>query len=238
MARMAAQIGPHVPPVRVGNVFEETMERVVRAIRLGQFPPGSKMPPERELAEVLRVSRTTLREALAELQASGYVTVRRGRYGGTYVVQSLPQQRGSTTGRLDADEVWDLLTLRRILEPAAAELAARRELTGTQRDQLWQGHLECAAASVGHYRPLDSRLHLLIAELSGSVSLLGVVAETRARVNELLDRIPLLSPNLEHSGQQHEVIVQAVLADDPDAARAAMLDHLDGTAALLRGFLG
>lgn len=238
MTRMAAQISPHVPPVRVGNVFEETMEQVMRAIRLGQFPPGSKMPPERELAEVLRVSRTTLREALAELQSSGYVTVRRGRYGGTYVVESLPEQPGSATGRLDADEVWDLLTLRQILEPAAAELAAGRRLTDAQRDQLWQVHLECMAASVGHYRPLDSRLHLLIAELSGSVSLLGVVAETRARVNELLDRIPLLSPNLEHSGQQHEAIVQAVLDADPDAARAAMLDHLDGTAALLRGFLG
>ncbi len=238
MGDVEAQIGAHVPPVRVGNVFEETMERVVHAIRLGQFPPGSKMPPERELAEMLRVSRTTLREALAELQASGYVTVRRGRYGGTYVVQSLPQLSGRPAGLLNADEVWDLLTLRRILEPAAAELAARRDLSGAQRDQLWQGHLECAAASVGHYRPLDSRLHLLIAELSGSSSLLGVVADARARVNELLDRIPLLPRNLEHSGEQHEAIVQAVLDADPEAARAAMLDHVDGTAALLRGFLG
>lgn len=238
MADVVAQIGPHVPPVRVGNVFEETMERVVRAIRLGQFPPGSKMLPERELAEVLRVSRTTLREALAELQSSGYVTVRRGRYGGTYVVDCLPEQPESAVGSLDADEVWDLLTLRRILEPAAAELAAGHGLRDAQRDQLWRAHLESADASIGHYRPLDSRLHLLIAELSGSASLLGVVAETRARVNEQLDRIPLLSPNLQHSGQQHEAIVQAILESDPEGARAAMLDHLDGTAALLRGFLG
>ncbi len=214
------------------------MERVVRAIRLGQFPPGTKMPPERELAEVLRVSRTTLREALAELQSSGYVTVTRGRYGGTYVVDTLPGQDAQASGPLNAEEVWDLLTLRRIVEPAAAELAAQRPLSSAQRDLLWQGHLECAAASVGHYRPLDSRLHLLIAELSGSASLLRVVADTRARVNELLDRIPLLPPNLQHSGQQHEAIVRAILDRDAQEGRRAMLDHLDGTAALLRGFLG
>ncbi len=232
---MTQQIGPPVPPVRAGNVFEETMERLMRAIRLGQFPPGSRLPPERDLAEVLRVSRTTLREALAELKASGYVTVRRGRYGGSYVTESLPRRPEAP---LDADEVWDLLTLRRILEPAAAELAADRGPTTAQRTHLWSLHEELVGASVGNYRPLDSRLHLMIAELSGSPSLLSAVADTRARVNALLDRIPLLPTNLDHANLQHEEVVRAILAGDPEAARTAMLDHLDGTAALLRGFLG
>jgi DNA-binding FadR family transcriptional regulator len=233
---VAQQIGPPVPPVRVGNVFEETMERLVRAIRLGQFPPGSRLPAERDLSELLRVSRTTLREALAELKASGYVTVQRGRYGGSYVAESLPQH---PEGPLDADEVWDLLTLRRILEPAAAELAAERGgPTRAQREQLWALHEALAVSSVGNYRPLDSRLHLMIAELSGSPSLLSAVADTRARVNALLDRIPLLPTNLDHANLQHEDVVRAILDGEPAAARTAMLDHLDGTAALLRGFLG
>ncbi len=222
-------------PVRVGNVFEETMERLMRAIRLGQFPPGSRLPPERDLAEELRVSRTTLREALAELQANSYVTVRRGRYGGSYVADSLPDHPAAP---LDADEVWDVLTLRRILEPAAAELAAQRGLTGPQRDQFWSLHEELTDCSVGKYRPLDSRLHLRIAELSGSPSLLTAVADTRARVNSLLDRIPLLPTNLDHANQQHTEVVVAILDGNPEGARSAMLDHLDGTAALLRGFLG
>lgn len=211
------------------------MERLVRAIRLGQFPPGSRLPPERDLAEELRVSRTTLREALAELQASSYVTVRRGRYGGSYVADSLPDHPAVP---LDADVVWDVLTLRRILEPAAAELAAQRELIGPQREQLWSLHEELTACSVGTYRPLDSRLHLLIAELSGSPSLLAAVADTRARVNSLLERIPLLPTNLDHANSQHAEVVVAILDGDPAAARSAMLDHIDGTAALLRGFLG
>lgn len=232
---MTQQIGPPVPPVRVGNVFEETMGRLMRAIRLGQFPPGSRLPPERDLAELLRVSRTTLREALAELKASGYVTVRRGRYGGSYVAESLPRHPKSP---LDADEVWDLLTLRRILEPAAAELAAVRGPTPAQSEQLWSLCEELAGASVGNYRPLDSRLHLMIAELGGSASLLSAVADTRARVNALLDRIPLLPTNLDHANLQHEEVVRAILDGDAGTARTKMLDHLDGTAALLRGFLG
>lgn len=211
------------------------MERLVRAIRLGQFPPGSRLPPERDLAEELRVSRTTLREALAELKASNYVTVRRGRYGGSYVADSLPRHPAAP---LDADEVWDVLTLRHILEPAAAELAAQRGPTAQQREQLWSLHEELTACSVGNYRPLDSRLHLRIAELSGSPSLLAAVADTRARVNSLLERIPLLPTNLDHANRQHLEVVGAILDGDPESARSAMLDHLDGTAALLRGFLG
>lgn len=235
---MAAQIGPLVPPVRAGNLFEATMEQLLRAIRLGQFPPGSRLPPERDLAELLGVSRTTLREALAALQDSGRVTVRRGRYGGSYVVPHPTAPEGEELSRLDAAEVTDLLTLRRIVEPAAAELAAARSLRAEDEERLWQAHRDVVAAPVAEHRPLDSRLHLLVAELSGSPSLLAVVADVRARVNVMLDQIPLLGTNLEHSGQQHEQVVRAVLDDDRHAARAAMEEHLDGTAALLRGFLG
>lgn len=214
------------------------MERLLRAMRLGQLPPGSKLPAERDLADTLGVSRTTLREALAALQVNGFVTVRRGRYGGTYVTADAPANAPDVGPAPDVAEVADLLTLRRIVEPAAAELAAGAHLADAERTGLWQAHLDVESAPAGHYRPMDSRLHLLIAEYSGSPSLLAVVADTRARVNAMLDRIPVLSPNLDHSGEQHRAVVEAILDVDPEAARAAMLDHVDGTAALLRGFLG
>ncbi|HEY0617404.1 MAG TPA: FCD domain-containing protein, partial [Kribbella sp.] len=76
-----------------------------------------------------------------------------------------------------------------------------------------------------------------IAEVSGSPSLTSATAEVRMRLNELLDAIPLLEVNLEHSNRQHEAIVEAILGGDPEAARQAMREHLSGTAALLRGFL-
>jgi DNA-binding GntR family transcriptional regulator len=84
---------------------------------------------------------------------------------------------------------------------------------------------------------MDSRLHLAIAEITGSTSLTAAVADVRMRVNELLDAIPLLQRNLVHSNDQHRAIVTAVLDGDPEAARRAMVEHLAGTTALLHGFL-
>ncbi|MGH9292935.1 MAG: FCD domain-containing protein, partial [Acidimicrobiales bacterium] len=71
-----------------------------------------------------------------------------------------------------------------------------------------------------------------------SPSLLAAVADVRVRVNDFLDAIPLLKKNLAHANDQHAAIVDAILDGDEAGARTAMVDHLAGTAALLRGFLG
>src|SRR5438067_1810851 len=77
-------------PVRAGNAFEETVERLLQAIRLGVVGTGERLPSERELADRLGVSRVTLREAIRALADAGYVESRRGRYGGTFVNDTLP----------------------------------------------------------------------------------------------------------------------------------------------------
>ena len=91
--------------------------------------------------------------------------------------------------------------------------------------------------SEADYRRADTLLHLTIAELAGIPSLVALAAENRARVNAWLDTFPLLPRNIEHSNAQHERIVTAILAGRPDAAEAAILEHLAGSEALLRGFL-
>src|SRR5579862_2117183 len=114
-------------PVRAGNAFEETVERLLTAIKLGVVAPGSKLPPERELAERLNVSRVTLREAIRALQHSGYVESRRGRYGGTFVNRVLPTLTKTAARRLTKQtgiDLEDTLTLRDVLETGAAEQAA------------------------------------------------------------------------------------------------------------------
>ena len=68
-------------------------------------------------------------------------------------------------------------------------------------------------------------------------SLVTVLADNRTRLNEQLDSFPLLPRNIEHSNRQHEAIVMAILAGNEDAAAEAVREHLDGSAALLRGFL-
>lgn len=225
-------------PVRSGNTFEETIEHLLQAIRVGLFPPGEKLPPERELAQHLGVSRATLREALAELQRAGFLEVRRGRYGGTYIREAAAATAGAGgEGRLDPVERRDVLVFRAVIEPAAAELAAREELSAAAREHL-QGCLsDLQSAETESYRTRDARFHIAVAELTGSASLITAVTDTRARVSALLDEIPLLPANLEHSNQQHQAITTAILAGDGARARVLMADHLEGTASLLRGFL-
>lgn len=258
-------------PGKVVNAFEETVQRLLQTIRLGLIGPGGRLPAERELAAMLSVSRDTLRDAIGALADAGYVVSRRGRYGGTFVVDELPSGvpvvragagagaagsagAGGAAGAVGAAasgdasvderpavtqaEIEDTLVLRSILEVGAARQAATGELTGVERERLWQALEDSGAATGDDYRRLDSRLHLLIAELVGSPSLVPLIADVRMRTNDLLDRIPLIPANIAHSNEQHENIVKAILRGHPDAAAQAMSEHIAGSEALLRGFLG
>jgi DNA-binding FadR family transcriptional regulator len=230
---------------RGGNAFEECVEKLLQTIRLGIVAPGDRLPAERELSTLMGVSRDTLREALASLAEAGYLVARRGRYGGTFVSDPVPTRvpRGgmapdaAPVSDLETDAIEDVLVLREILEPGAARIAAARSLAAADREQLWAALRDTANADASDYRRLDSRLHLVIAELAGSPSLLPIVAENRMRVNALLDAIPLLEKNIEHSNEQHEALVVAILTGNSDDAARVMSEHIAGSAALLRGFL-
>ncbi|MFC4057510.1 FadR/GntR family transcriptional regulator [Planomonospora corallina] len=226
-------------PVRAGNAFEETVERLLSAIKLGLVV--EKLPPERELAAQLGISRVTLREAIRALAEAGYLQVRRGRYGGAFVTYTPPAPRQDDLRRAVADmgsgHLADALTFRLAVECGAAQVLATAEPAGEWRETLRRRLAEVNSASPEDYRRLDTAFHLSIAELTGSASLAAACAEARLRVTDLLNAIPVLQRNIEHAAAQHEAIVEAVLAGDPEAARRAVTEHLEGTAALLRGFL-
>lgn len=223
-------------PVRLGNAFEDTVGRLLQTIRLGVLEPGACLPPERELAVRLGVSRDTVREAIKSLADAGYLVSKRGRYGGTFLTDQIPALAAHAP-RVTRAEIDDALRLREILEVGAARMAATRTLTAAEREGLWSRLADVRDAGPEDYRRLDSRLHLAIAEAAGSPSLVPLVAENRMRLNALLDQIPLLARNIAHSNEQHKAIVIAILAGDPDAAGAAMGGHVGGSAALLHGFL-
>ncbi|HLU72659.1 MAG TPA: FCD domain-containing protein [Nonomuraea sp.] len=228
-------------PVKAGNAFEETVERLLQAIKLGVVAHGDKLPPERELAVRLGISRVTLREAIRALQDAGYLDVRRGRYGGAFVTY-VPPPPGSAdlrraVARMGTDDLADALTFRMAVECGAARVLAGMELTGGQRDTLRRRLADLDAAPLEDYRRLDTAFHLSIAELTGSALLAAACADARLRVGDLLNAIPMLQANLDHAAAQHRAIVAAILDGDPEAAARAMAEHLEGTAALLRGFL-
>ncbi|MDH2430052.1 FCD domain-containing protein [Sphaerisporangium sp. TRM90804] len=237
----APQLVALLRPVRAGNAFEETVERLLQAIKLGVVAPGAKLPPERELAAQLGISRVTLREAIGSLRDAGYLDVRRGRYGGAFVVYEPPLPRHGDLRRAVAEmgpgELADALTFRMAIECGAAQVLASTPLTDEQSALLRRRLTDVNQAEPADYRRLDTAFHLSIAELTGSSLLATASADARLRVTDLLNAIPVLGPNIDHSAAQHEAMAEAILSGDPEAARRAVVEHLEGTAALLRAFL-
>lgn len=227
-------------PVRAHHGFEGCFEQLATAIRLGVYPPGSSLPPERELATRMRVSRATLREAIAALRTAGLLKTVRGRGGGTQVL-TLPEIAPTTPADLGErrDELLDALVFRRVVEPGACHMAASRSLSSQQRTMLNAALSDVARAGGRRaHRQADSRLHLAIATLTESQHVIDAVTRAQADLNTLLTVIPVLSVNIEHSDAQHEAIVRAIITGAPARARRSMEQHCDDTAALLRGLLG
>jgi DNA-binding FadR family transcriptional regulator len=232
------RLAPLLRPVRAGNGFEEALEQILQVVRLGLVPAGGRLPAERDLAERLGISRVTLREVLKVLQEQGLVESRRGRYGGTFVLPRTDAGGEDALRRRVAEvDVEDVLRFRQVLEVGAAGLCAQHGLEPDGERRLRAALAATRDAPLQDYRRCDTLLHLTLAELSGSPSLTARYAAVRATVNDLLDCIPLLVRNLEHSQRQHTALVEAVLDGDADGAREMMREHCAGTAALLRGFL-
>ncbi|HSK91867.1 MAG TPA: GntR family transcriptional regulator [Euzebyales bacterium] len=228
-------------PVREGNAFEEAVQRILQAIKLGAVTAGERLPAERDLAKRLGISRVTLREALRALIDAGFVESRRGRSGGTFVTYQ-PDEHTSESPRTAGDvgaQLEDKLALRRALEPGVAELAAEQPLDDAARASLSARLAEVPAdGSREAHRLADARLHLAIAEVTGSASLIAAVADVQMSLGDLLAAIPVLKINIEHSHGQHAAVIAAILDGDAPQARDDMRAHVDATASLLRGFLG
>lgn len=229
-------------PVRGHHAFEACVEQLATAIRLGVYPLGSTLPPERDLAAILHVSRATLREAMAALREAGLVETRRGRSGGTMVTLKprTPSARAAARISPERRRDWlDALEFRRVVEPGAAYLAARTRPSGVRRDQLEQALADVEAArKPAAHRQADSRFHLTVAALADSPRVIESVTSVQATLHEMLLAIPVLGTNIAHSDRQHAALVKAILAGNADRARAVMEEHCDDTAALLRGLVG
>jgi DNA-binding FadR family transcriptional regulator len=230
-------------PVREGNAFEEAVQRILQAIKLGAVTAGERLPAERDLAKRLGISRVTLREALRALIDAGYVESRRGRSGGTFVTYQPDDNASDAPLTVQAmglrERLNDAFMFRRAIEPSVAELAAEQTLDDALRTYLVARLNEVPKdGSREAHRLADARLHLAIAEVTGSPALIAAVADVQMSLGELLAAIPVLAVNIEHSHGQHTEVVDAILAGDPHSARDHMRAHVEATAALLHGFLG
>ncbi len=148
------------------SAFEETVDRLGTAIRLGLLPPGTRLPAERELCAKLGIARSTLRQALIALGQSGHVHATRGRGGGTFVAEKLPPKTPLSVSGLEA---WrDKCDQRMTVEVGVAVLAAERG--GAEAvDVLVElvGELDSMLEDFVAYRQADVRFHVGLAEATG-----------------------------------------------------------------------
>jgi DNA-binding FadR family transcriptional regulator len=224
-------------PVQPASTFEETVERLGSAIRLGLLAPGDKLPPERELAKRLRISRSTLRQALTALVQSGHLVSSRGRTGGTFVAEQPPLTERHQGESLEQG-AWAVLDYRVAIEAGAALLAAERG-GEAQFDRL-----EEQTAKMGEelenfeeYRRLDIRFHIGIAETTQSPRLLSAMTDVQSQMSDLIALIAHPPEVLASANEQHVRLVKALRKGDGGRAVQQMREHTEGTEHILAGLL-
>jgi DNA-binding FadR family transcriptional regulator len=234
---------PMFHPITTQNAFEAVVEQVRTAVDLALLVPGDRLPPERELAAMFDVSRPTVREALRVLAMSGYVGIRRGSAGGAYVLE---RPRSDQADRVREDlsahrrELSALLEWRRVVEAEAAALAATR-ISDDQLRALRARLVESGGRHVrshGLWRAADSRFHIAIAEATGNPYMLDTVRKVRAELAHALDALILLKQAVEPAAaHEHEAILAALQARDPELAMATAARHSRATEERLHAFL-
>jgi GntR family transcriptional regulator, transcriptional repressor for pyruvate dehydrogenase complex len=223
-------------PVQPPTTFEETVERLGTAIRLGLLVPGSRLPPERELADLLRISRSTLRQALTTLVQSGHLVSVRGRSGGTFVAAEPPLGQ-SVVVEVLGDEARAVLDYRVAVETGTTVLAAERAQDADfERLAELTDHMDTATA-FEDYRRADVRFHIGLAEASRSPRLVIAMTEAQGHMTDLIARIAHPAEVLISSNQQHRRLIVLLRRRDTGAAVRLMRKHIEGTEHILVGLL-
>ncbi len=232
----AASLDTVFAPVRSLTAFEETVDRLGTAIRLGLLPPGTRLPAERELCAKLGIARSTLRQALVALGQSGHLHATRGRGGGTFVSDPLPPTQPPSEAVMAASH--DTFDQRMAIEVGIAVLAADRA-TAEALDALddlvaaLDGLLEDYPA----YRQADVRFHVGLAEATRSSRLVTSMTEVQGAMTHLIALIAHPPQVLASSNAQHARLLAALRRHDEAQAAAVMIEHVRATEHVLAGLL-
>jgi GntR family transcriptional regulator, transcriptional repressor for pyruvate dehydrogenase complex len=221
-------VGAGITPIEHAPVYELIAEQLRRAIHIGTYAPGDKLPNERDLAQRLEVSRASVREAVRVLEGEGYVETRRGATGGIVVLdRAAEEERIGPYIRDMLPRIREIFEFRRAVECEAARLAAIRR-TDEHLEQL-QAAYEVIESDLetSRFRSADSQFHLGIAEAAGNSWMRDAIETARASVWMPAD---VLYDRVFRSAQiYHGHILEAIRAKDPDEAAQLMGAHLDAT---------
>jgi GntR family transcriptional repressor for pyruvate dehydrogenase complex len=219
-------------PVRLAASVAARVEEMIVS---GRLPPGRRLPSERRLAELLGVSRGSVREAITELEVKGLVTRRPG--SGTHT-QAPPHSlfTGPIVSGVDLSdrETTELLDLREAVEPAVAARAAERASEADVNEiHGLATRFESAGADVGRRVELDAQFHHAIARATHNALLIGLVERFMNALDATRRASAQSETRWEMSRAAHRRIFAAIAARDPEGAEREMLEHVRATAAFL-----
>jgi DNA-binding FadR family transcriptional regulator len=220
----------HLQAIEPRRLYRQIADQIRKLIDKGAVKPGERLPSERDLARQLSVSRPSLREALIALEVEGLLEVRVG--SGIYVAQPRTRARGPEIR--GASGPFEVIRARWLIEGECAALAAKHG-TQAQLRAIRKAHAELRKEARRHHNPLgaDRAFHVCIAQATGN-SALELVVQTLwdQRVGPLYRALEV---KLEYPAMaaetlgEHSAVMEAIMARDPAAARAAMRRHMNFT---------
>jgi GntR family transcriptional regulator, transcriptional repressor for pyruvate dehydrogenase complex len=220
---------------------DEAIEKIRNLIRSGELPPGSRLPPENELAAQLGLSRNSMREAVKALEMVRVLDVRRG--DGTYVTSLEPrlllEGLGLAVDLLQDESVLSVVEVRRLLEPAATGLAAERIMDeGLARLEERLREMDEAGRDAERQVAADAAFHLEVFAATRNQTLLSILdglssLTLRARIWRAVVEADAITETL----QQHQAIFSALAARDRPLAEAAALMHVTTSENWLRNVM-
>jgi GntR family transcriptional repressor for pyruvate dehydrogenase complex len=219
----------NLDPIRKRSIAEEISERILKLLRDRKLHPGDKLPPERELADMLGVSRPSLREALRALSLMNIIEIRHG--DGTYVSSLDPDQlfdHLEFVFDLDESTLVQLFEARKVVEVGCVALAATH-ITSDELALLDSIVAQSAATveDADAFLAADLALHKVVIEASNNPMLIRFMASI-SQLGMVSRRITGSSAAVrKQSIQDHRAIVAALKAGNPEAASQAMLEHLN-----------
>jgi GntR family transcriptional regulator, transcriptional repressor for pyruvate dehydrogenase complex len=226
------------PPAGKLPAYAQAADRIRRAIQLGQFEQGERLPTEADLALQLGFSRVTVREAIRHLEGEGLLDIRRGARGGLFVrPNEETEDRQLAELRARWKEIDDLFDFRLGVECAAARLAANRRTAD---------HLARMAAALdafrsgdksASFRRADSAFHLAFADAADNAYLRQAIEEARIGMFLPFDVLAVAPTSWSRQPVQHQAIFDAIEAGDPARAEDAMRRHLDASRRHMRALI-
>lgn len=220
-------------PIRPKKIATQIAEQIRTSILAGEFTPGEKLPPERELAEMFGVSRPSVREALNTLAAAGLVESYQG--GGTVVKSLVESSSGPPLSELikvERERALDVIEVRKCMEGWTAYYAAQRALPEDLRKlaAIIDG-MERNLAGMQPSEDLDANFHIIIAKATHNIVWLHLMQSIFDAMKEFQQgvwrAVYLTGDDQRTLFDHHRTIFEAIRDRDPEGARDRMLTHLN-----------